>query len=113
MMVEGSQIDLMSHKNDYKEIISETADFDTAVKEALDFAEKDGNTLVVVTADHETGGLTLVDGSLTEKKAKPSFSTDQHSASMVAVFSYGPGAELFTGMFENTHIGKTLIELVK
>lgn len=113
MMVEGSQIDLMSHKNDYKEILRETADFDTAVKEALDFAEKDGNTLVVVTADHETGGLTLVDGSLTERKAKPSFSTDQHSATMVAVFSYGPGADLFTGMYENTHIGKTLIELVK
>lgn len=113
MMVEGSQIDLMSHKNDYKEILSETVDFDTAVKEALDFAEKDGNTLVVVTADHETGGLTLTDGSLTERKAKPSFSTEQHSASMVAVFSYGPGADFFTGMYENTHIGKTLIELVK
>ena len=113
LLVEGSQIDMMSHKNDHAEILSETADFDTAVKEALDFAEKDGNTLVVVTADHETGGLTLVDGSLTAKTAKSHFSTDQHSASLVSVFNYGPGSDRFTGMFENTHIGKSLIELVK
>lgn len=113
MMVEGSQIDLVAHKNDYEKIMSETLDFDTAVAAALDFAEKDGNTLVVVTSDHETGGLTLVEGSLKERRAKSHFSTDQHSASMVAIFSFGPGADLFTGIIDNTTIGKNLIELVK
>lgn len=113
LMVEGSQIDLAGHKNDYAEVLSETVDFDTAIRVALDFAEKDGNTLVVVTSDHETGGLTLTDGSLTEKKAVYKFSTDQHSATMVPVFSYGPAADKFIGIYDNTHIGKTLIELVK
>ncbi|GAB4267432.1 MAG: alkaline phosphatase [Candidatus Rifleibacteriota bacterium] len=113
LMVEGSQIDLAAHKHDYERIMSEICDFDTAVNEALDFAQKDGNTLVVVTADHETGGLTLPDGSLEEKKAQPHFSTDNHSACMVAVFSYGPGSDNFTGIFDNTDIGKNLIELVK
>lgn len=113
LLIEGSQIDLSAHKNDYERIMSEVVDFDTAIKEALDFAEKDGNTLVVVTSDHETGGLTLPTGSLAEKKANPHFSTDQHTACMVGVFSSGPGADNLLGIFDNTHLGKTLIELVK
>ena len=59
LMVEGSQIDICGHRNDSDGIIGETLDFDTAIKVALDFAEKDGNTLVVVTADHETSGIAL------------------------------------------------------
>ncbi len=113
LMIEGSQIDLVAHKNDYNAILTETLDFDRAVKTVLDFAEKDGNTLVLCTADHETGGMTLPAGSLDEKKAKAHFSTDQHSATMVAIFSYGPGSDLFGGIIENTDIGKNLIELVK
>ncbi|MEW6708819.1 MAG: alkaline phosphatase [Candidatus Riflebacteria bacterium] len=113
LLIEGSQIDLVAHKNDYNAILTETLDFDRAVKTVLDFAEKDGNTLVLCTADHETGGLTLPAGSLDEKKAKAHFSTDQHSATMVAVFCYGPGSDLFGGIIENTDIGKNLIELVK
>jgi alkaline phosphatase len=113
LMIEGSQIDLAAHKNDYAEILSETLDFDTAIKAAMDFAERDGNTLLIVTADHETGGLTLTGGDLTTKKVKPHFASDYHSAGMVGVFSYGPGSDNFIGIFDNTHIGKTLIELVK
>lgn len=113
LLIEGSQVDLAAHKGDYERIMDEVVDFDSAVKEALDFAEKDKNTLVISTSDHETGGLTLPSGSLQEKKGKPHFSTDNHSASMVEVFSYGPGSDNFMGIMDNTHIGKTLIELVK
>ena len=67
-------------------------------------AAKDGETLVVVTADHETGGLTLVDGDLAEGKIVCKFSTGGHSGVMVPVYAFGPGAEEFTGIFENTAI---------
>ncbi|OGK12729.1 MAG: hypothetical protein A2W80_18170 [Candidatus Riflebacteria bacterium GWC2_50_8] len=114
LMVEGSQIDHAGHDNDMDRILAETLDFDTAVKSALDFAEKDGNTLVVVTADHETGGLTFPMGSMENGKiVKASFSSDNHTAAMVPVFAFGPGAENFGGMYDITHVGKTLIELVK
>jgi alkaline phosphatase len=113
LMVEGSQIDLQGHKHNYDNILDETVDFDTAVKEALDFAEKDGDTLVVVTADHETGGLTLIGGTPEENKFEYHFSTGHHSATMVAVYSYGPGSEHFMGTYDNTYFGKTLIKLLK
>ena len=104
MMVEGSQIDWGGHDNDTEYLIGELIDFDDAIGVALDFAEKDGNTLVIVTADHETGGFTLAakDGDYTY--IEPSFSTDGHSATMVPVFAFGPGAEQFSGVYENTAI---------
>jgi len=69
----------------------------------LNFAEKDGETLVIVTADHETGGLTIKEGSKL-KKVKPDFSYGRHSGTMVPVFAYGPGSENFTGVFDNTQL---------
>lgn len=59
MMVEGGRIDHAGHANDLPTLVQETLDFDAAFKVALDFAKKNGNTSVVVTADHETGGLSL------------------------------------------------------
>jgi len=80
-------------------------DFDDAIEVALDFAEKDGNTLVIVTSDHETGGFTLGAKERTDyAEIDPTFSTDSHSATMVPVFAYGPGAENFGGIYQNTAI---------
>lgn len=59
MMIEGGRIDHASHANDFPSTVQEVLDFDAAVKVALDFAKNDGNTSVVITADHETGGLSL------------------------------------------------------
>ncbi|EFA83813.1 alkaline phosphatase [Heterostelium album PN500] len=59
LMVEGSQIDIAAHSNDAAGQIWETFQFDQAFQTVIDFAKKDGNTLVIVTADHETGGITL------------------------------------------------------
>ena len=67
-----------------------------------EWAARDGETLVIVTADHETGGLTLVGGDLKEGKIVGKFSTGDHSGVMVPVYAFGPGAEEFTGVFENT-----------
>lgn len=120
MMVEGSQVDWGGHANDAAYLISELIDFDDAIGKALDFAEKEGNTLVIVTADHETGGFTL---SSTPKKTEDgesysdykeitgTFSTDGHSATLIPVFAYGPGAEAFSGIYENTEIFHKILEV--
>jgi alkaline phosphatase len=112
VMIEGSQIDWGGHANDKDYVVNEVCDFDKAVGEALQFAEKDGNTLVIVTADHETGGLTLIGGDLNQHSVTVNFSTQGHSALMVPVFAYGPGCEEFTGMYENTEIFYKMKELL-
>lgn len=104
LMVEGSQIDWGGHDKDIDYVVSETLDFDEAIAKVLEFAIKDQETLVIVTADHETGGLTLVDGDLEKKEIIAEFSTDDHTAVMVPVFAFGPGAENFGGIYENTDI---------
>lgn len=104
LMVEGSQIDWGGHDNDGDYLIGELIDFDQAIGVALDFAEKDGNTLVIVTADHETGGFTLASRDGDYGYIEPTFSTGGHSATMVPVFAFGPGAEYFGGIYENTQI---------
>lgn len=108
LMVEGSQIDWGGHANNAEYIITEVADFDRAIGAALDFAEKDGNTLVIVTADHETGGFALsalqVYGKRDYGYLNPTFSTGGHTASLIPVFAYGPGAEEFMGIYENNEL---------
>lgn len=103
LLVEGSQIDWACHANDGRRAVAEMLDFDQAVGRALDFAEKDGHTLVIVTADHETGAMAIQDGS-TVDSLELAFMSKGHSASMVPVFAFGPGAELFTGVYDNTDI---------
>lgn len=113
IMIEGSQIDWGGHANDADYLISELIDFDNAIGKALDFAEKDGNTLVIVTADHETGGFTLASTNKKNEDGKSysdyneitgTFSTGGHSATLIPVFAFGPGAESFSGIYENTEI---------
>lgn len=103
LMIEGSQIDWACHKNDADNAIGEMLDFDAAIGAALDFAAADGQTLVIITADHETGGMSIIQGS-EMGKLEIEFTTKQHTASMVPVFAYGPGAELFNGVYDNTGI---------
>lgn len=101
MMIEGSQIDWGCHSNDAAYMEAELADFEKMLKIVLDFAEKDGNTLVVVTADHETGGLVLTGGDIANGKNTCKYITDGHSGVMVPVFAFGPGAETFSGIQQN------------
>jgi alkaline phosphatase len=103
LMIEGSQIDWGGHANNSQYIITEMLDFDKAIGAILDFAKEDGETLVIVTADHETGGYSITTGSKMDSIVG-SFTTDKHTAALIPVFAYGPGAELFTGIYENTAI---------
>ena len=114
LMVEGSMIDWGAHAKDFAYTVSEVIDMDQAVGIARKFAEKDGKTLIVVTADHETGGLTLPAGNMAEKKITASFiSSGSHTGVMVPVFSYGPGAESFSGIHDNTYFKNRFLELLK
>jgi len=79
-------------------------DFDKTIGEALEFAHRNGETLVLVTADHETGGLIITDGNFSTGMVQGNFGSTDHTGVMVPVFAYGPGAELFTGILKNTDI---------
>ncbi len=104
LMIEGSQIDWGAHDNNVPYIVSEMLDFDRTIGEVLKFAAKDGETLVVITADHETGGFTINGGDIATGVVEGKFTTGSHTAVMVPVFSFGPQAELFSGIMENNEI---------
>ena len=112
LMVEGSQIDWGGHANSTIYIVEDMLDFDKAIGKALEFAAKDGETLVVVTADHETGGMAITGGVMDEGVVKAGFPTKGHTSVMVPVFAYGPGAEKFIGIMENTDVHDRMKELL-
>lgn len=112
LMVEGSQIDWACHSNDAPRCIRQTLLFDEAVKAAIDFAVKDGRTLVIVTSDHETGGLTIPSGNLAATAVKAQWSTKGHSSAAVPVYALGPKAELFSGVYDNTDISKRIAHVL-
>lgn len=112
LMVEGSQIDWAGHGNDAEYAIREMKDFDAAVKTVLDFAKEDGETLVVLTADHETGGMTMMSSSNDPKELSVKWVTDYHTAVPVPLMAYGPSAIHFSGWNDNTDIGIKIAELM-
>ncbi len=113
MMIEGSQIDWGGHRNDNDMIIREMLDFDATIGKVLDFARKDRKTLVIITADHETGGLSMPSGNIEQRQSKAEFSTKGHSGIPVPVFAFGPGAEEFTGFMENIVFKERIAKLLK
>ena len=112
LMVEGSQIDWGGHANELDYVLSEFKEFDRAIIKVLEFAKTNKNTLIIITADHETGGMSINKGDMTEKLLEVSFASKNHSATMVPVFSYGPKAESFSGIYENTAIFDKMLKAV-
>ena len=104
IMIEGSQIDWGGHDNNSEYIISETLDFDNAVKIAIDFAKKDKKTLVLITADHETGGYGITGQNKSTQELETDFLNKDHTATMVPLFAFGPGSKEFIGTYENTDL---------
>lgn len=111
LMVEGSLIDWGAHANDTEAIVNEVLDFNRAIETALQYAENNSGTLVVITADHETGGMSLLGGDFEIGSVQAKYSTRGHSGVMVPVFAYGTGAEEFTGIYQNTDIFKKIVNL--
>jgi len=104
MLIEGSKIDDGGHDNNVDVVIDEMIDFDRTIGKVLEFARENKETLIVITGDHETGGLTLTGGDLATGEVKAEFTTKGHTAVMVPVFAHGPGAEEFTGIYHNNTI---------
>ena len=103
LMIEGSQIDWGGHANDLDWVLNEWKEYDQVIGDVLDWAEQDGETLVIITADHETGGLAINPGSQMDSIVG-AFTSNYHTGTMIPVFAKGPGADLFNGIYENTAI---------
>jgi alkaline phosphatase len=112
LMVEGSQIDWGGHASNTDYIVEDMLDMDKSIGKALEFAEKDGKTLIVLTADHETGGLALMDGNFETGMVRGEFTTGGHTGVMVPVFAYGPGAKEFMGIMENIEVNAKMKKLL-
>ena len=112
LMIESSQIDWGGHAKNAEYVLSETLELDSLIGDALKYAKEDGNTLVLVLADHETGGLSVNEGSVMGD-CQISFNSGDHTASFVPVFAYGPGAHLFAGFYDNTQIKKKILQAIE
>lgn len=112
LMVEGSQIDWAGHENDFNKLLQRMLSFDKAVGVGVQFAKEHRNTLVVVTADHETGGLNIVGGPVDGDDLEISWQCGHHTGQMVPLFAEGPGAFEFTGVLDNTDIPKIFAKLL-
>ena len=112
LMVEGARIDKSAHNNDFQAVVRETLDFDKAVEAAIRFAEADGNTLVIISADHETGALTLRNGKPAEGTLEGGFSSNNHTAIPVPLFAYGPRSQEFMGVQENSDVSLKIAALM-
>lgn len=110
LMVEGSQIDWGNHQNNILYQTEEMLDFDIAIGEVLEFAARDLETLVIITADHETGGLAISGGNMKKGIVFGDYTTNGHTGVMVPVFAYGPSADLFKGIYDNTEIYSKMVQ---
>ena len=113
MMLEGSCIDDWLHGNDIAKAMEELLDFDRTIGDVLQWAAADGHTLVVVTADHNTGALTLQDGNLEEGRIGVAFGSESHNGIAVPFYAWGPGSDAFTGIRENDEWGRLIASFVK
>ncbi|MBQ6754269.1 MAG: alkaline phosphatase [Bacteroidales bacterium] len=111
IMLEGSQIDMQAHDNHFSEMIDEALDFDACVGIALDFARRDKNTLVVITADHETGGLTLPVAGKDMDTCK--WTTTGHTSAPIIIYAEGPGSENFHGVIQNNEQFHIIMKAIK
>ena len=113
LMVEGSMIDDGGHDNKAGHTMEEIFDFDKTIGVVLEWAAKDGETLVVVTGDHATGGMTLLSGSIEDKRIRVNYSTTGHNGIALPVFAWGPHSEDFIGVYENTELSDRIRALIR
>lgn len=112
LMAEGADIDSYGHRNNISGVITESISFDKAITEALKFADVDKNTLVIITADHETGGLTIPQGDVTKHEIEADFTTKDHTGVMVPIFAYGPMSQEFQGVYENNEVFHKILKVL-
>ena len=116
LMIESAIIDGYGHNNDGEGMVIEMKEFDCTLKKVIEYVNQHPETLLIVTADHETGGTGVYYNGHkpgNEGPLKLNFSTSGHTGTVVPVFAYGAGAENFAGVMKNTDIPKKIEELMK
>lgn len=112
-MLEGSCIDDWLHANRIDLAVEEALDFDRTIGDVLKWAAADGHTLVVVTADHATGSLTIQDGSIEEGRVEVNFASEGHNGIAVPYYVWGPGSGCFGGIYENAGLSDVIAGLLR
>jgi alkaline phosphatase len=112
LLLECEEPDEGAHDNDLDRVVDGVQELDSAVAEVLEFASRRADTLVVITADHDTGSPTIVDGEFDPALAEIRWLSDDHTAAWVPLFAYGPGADRFAGVYDNTELGRRIAELL-
>lgn len=111
LMAEGAKVDKGGHARNMAIVVDEYLSFDKVVGKALQFADKHKNTLVIVLSDHETGGLTLLDGDYSTGTIMGQFATNDHTGIPVLLYAYGPSSQKFKGFFRNFELERKIMEL--
>ena len=112
LVVEGEFTDSLAHSNDVGGLMRGMREIDAAVAEVLDLVRERNDTLVVVTADHDTGGLSLVDGYYADRRVVARWSTGEHTSQWVPLFAFGPGAEAFAEVLDNTEVAVRIAQVL-
>ncbi len=113
LMIESGMIDSGGHANNTSMIVTEMQDFDQAIGEMIRFADQNPGTLVIITADHETGGVSIPQGNVSKKEVELGYYSDDHTGIMVPIFAYGAHSGDFRGVYENTEVFEKIIAIVK
>jgi alkaline phosphatase len=113
LMVEAAKIDSGGHSNSPSTIVTELLDFDRAIAEAIRYADTHPGTLVLVTADHETGGVSIPQGDLERREVELAFHSDDHTGILVPLFAYGARSSAFAGVYDNTEIFHRLLKVIQ
>lgn len=113
LMIESAMIDSGGHANSSSTIVTEVLDFDQTVGEMIQFADKNPGTLLIITADHETGGVSIPQGNWGKGEVELAFHSDDHTGILVPIFAYGPHSEEFRGIYENNEVFEKVLGLVK
>lgn len=116
LMIESAIIDGYGHNNDSEGMIEEMQEFNRTLKAIIEYVNEHPNTLLVVTADHETGGTGV--GYMSYPVNEPqglklNFSTKGHTGTVVPIFAYGAGAQEFAGIFQNRELPGIIEGLMK
>lgn len=112
LLLECEETDEGAHVNDLDRVVAGMAELNLATRRVLEFARANGDTLVIVTADHDTGGVAILDGPFDEATATVGWVSDNHTGSWVPLFAFGPGAARFSGVMDNTDIGLRIADLL-
>ena len=116
LMVESAIIDGYGHNNDTEGLVEEMREFDRTLKMLISYIQQNPETLLVVTGDHETGGV-----AVSYREFQPGenasvllrYTTKGHSGTFVPVFAYGAGAETFAGVMKNIDIPNKIMQILK